>query len=144
MGAGAGLALRGVTAGLGARLGGLVATCGSVSGGTYVPNVGSPSGPGATLRAGPPADSGLSRAGSSRSPNAIADATSTGTANAAATTVIRLPRGDSSPADSRASRSFGCPRCRPVTERKRTHTAPARPRVRRITGSAHHSPSPTL
>lgn len=129
---GAGARLRGVTTGLGARFGGLVATCGSASGGTYAPNVGSPSGAaGAKLRPGPPADSGLSRTGSSHSPNAITDATSTGTANAAATTVIRLPRGESSPTASSASRSFGCPRCRPVTERKRTHTAPARPRARR-------------
>ncbi len=130
-GDGAGVALRrGVTTGLGTRFGGLVATCGSDSGGTYFPNVGSPSGvTGAALRAAPPADSGRSLTGSSLSPNAITDATSTGTANAAATTVIRLPRRGSSPAASSAPWSFGCPRCRPVTGRKRTHTPPARPRA---------------
>jgi hypothetical protein len=127
-----GLALRGgVTTGLGARFGGLVATCGSASGGTYLPNVGSPSGVGAVLCADLPADSDRSRTGSSRSPNAITDATSTGTANAAATTATRLPRGGSSPTGSSAPWPFGCPRCRPVTGRKRTHTAPARPSARR-------------
>lgn len=127
-----GVPLRGVTTGLGARFGGLVTTCGSAAGGTYVPMVGSPSGSaGASLRAGGPADSGRSRTGSSSSPNAITEATSTGTANAAATTAIRLPRGDSSTTASPASPSLGCPRCRPVTERKRTHTAPSRPRARR-------------
>ncbi|NDU74165.1 hypothetical protein GWI34_16195, partial [Actinomadura sp. DSM 109109] len=81
--------LRGVTTGLGAGFGGTVATCGPASGGTYIPIVGSLSGVTGALRTGVPADSGLSRPGSSHNPKAITDASTTGTANAAATTAPR-------------------------------------------------------
>ncbi len=127
----------------GGRSGSRVSACGFASGGTYCPNVGSGPGEiGASCCTVPPL-SGRSDAGS-RNANATTVATSTGTTNATAINAIRRRPGARSFA-SPGALSPGCPRCRPVTAPKRTHTRPMRPRLPApIRGSVNHAPSPTL
>ncbi|MGH3241395.1 MAG: hypothetical protein ACRDNL_13530 [Spirillospora sp.] len=83
-------------------MGGFVAASGSGSGATYFPYVGSASGVAADVWDDGRAVSGFCPAGSSRSPNASSEASTTGVTKAPAMTPIRLARDGRSPTSSPA------------------------------------------